>query len=680
MLLNWRAAIIHQSPILILKFVFWIENQSETYPRIMLTQSEISKYCLVFSLISVGFLTSCGYSFKHSFYTPDSVDVAKVRFSQAMHKHVQLAVSEKKTISDDQLYDLKIADSLSNQWRNRLPANVIERELILKFYLTNSSDSLQRLYFYPGGYFKTIRLFEAPQGSRTLTEIPVDSTPSKWRLGFRAFEMQPGDTTIFFARLEGLRTTATSLSPVILQRDFIESFVSNRIQRKSVTSSTTYVVAGIMLMMILYSLAAFRLNRNKEFLYYSGYAFCLGLLLFLKTSLLYDFTYFNFFFESYWDFLVQVIGVGFYFQFIRHFLDIKKHHPFLEKTFRFSEVLLTILLTVYTILYFFTDNFIWLDFFENFTKQILLLIGVVFVIYGAGKKDKIMRWIVWGNIFLILFSIISFLFIVTPFTITNKPGYTWLNDAILYYTLGLALELIMFLGGLAYKNRRDLVERTREGERLKIENERKELEKQMAVLAAQKGERDRISADMHDELGSGVTAIRLMSEIVKSKMKEATLPEVDKISTSANDLITKMNTIIWTMTSSNDTVESLVAYIRTFAFEFFDSTSIDCKFKMPDSIPRIELSGERRRNVFLAVKEALNNVLKHSKASIVQIDVELTDKLIIRITDNGQGIDLEKIRRFGNGLRNMQYRLENINGRFNITSNQGTIAEFELAL
>jgi len=171
-----------------------------------------------------------------------------------------------------------------------------------------------------------------------------------------------------------------------------------------------------------------------------------------------------------------------------------------------------------------------------------------------------------------------------------------------------------------------------------------------------------------------------MSEIVKSKMKEATLPEVDKISTSANDLITKMNTIIWTMTSSNDTVESLVAYIRTFAFEFFDSTSIDCKFKMPDSIPRIELSGERRRNVFLAVKEALNNVLKHSKASIVQIDVELTDKLIIRITDNGQGIDLEKIRRFGNGLRNMQYRLENINGRFNITSNQGTIAEFELAL
>jgi signal transduction histidine kinase len=291
-----------------------------------------------------------------------------------------------------------------------------------------------------------------------------------------------------------------------------------------------------------------------------------------------------------------------------------------------------------------------------------------------------MRFLVWGNVLLILFSIMSFILIVTPFTVTNSAEFGFLNDALIYYELGLALELTAFLGGLAYKNRRDLVERTRESERLKIENERKEMEKQMAVLEAQQDERDRISADMHDELGSGVTAIRLMSEIVKSKMKEATLPEVEKISNSANDLITKMNTIIWTMTSSNDTIESLITYIRTYAFEFFDSTNIECKFNMPDSIPRVELSGERRRNIFLAVKEALNNVLKHSKATTVQIDVEVTHKLLINIADNGLGIDMENLRRFGNGLRNMQNRLENINGKFSIRNNEGTIAEFEIAL
>ena len=597
-----------------------------------------------------------------------------------MYRFVQVQVRKKNTTRDDELGNLNITDSLPRIWRSRFPPSIIEKELFLKFKLSNHSDSIQKLYFYPGAYFNSIRLFTFDKSKQSFTEVPIDSTPVKWQLGFRQFEVKPRDTTVFLARLNVLRSTATLLSPVIMQRDFIEPYVAARVQGKKVTSMFTYLVAGIMLMMIIYSLAAYRLNRSREFLYYSGYAFFIGLLLFLKSLLLYDYTQFNFFFESYWDFLVQILGVGFYLQFIRQFLDTRQRHPFLEKTFRLSEIIITALFAVYSILYFFTDNFILLDFFENFTKQFILLIGVIFVIYGVRKNDQLMRWLVWGNILLILFSIISFLLIVTPFSITNSNSFSFLNDALFYYEIGLALELIMFLGGLAYKNRRDLIERTRERERLKIENERKELEKQMAVLAAQQEERNRISADMHDELGSGVTAIRLMSEIVKTKMKEATLPEVEKISTSANDLITKMNTIIWTMASSNDTVESLVTYMRTYAFEFFENTNIDCKFNMPDSIPRIELSGERRRNIFLAVKEALNNVLKHSKATMVRIDVEVNDKLRICITDNGLGINFENLRRFGNGLKNMQARLENINGSFNIRSNKGTMAIFEINL
>ena len=647
----------------------------------MLTKTAITKYCLVFFLFPFILSTSCTMRNPSTYrFQADSVDVASVRFSKNMYKFVQLKAVKKNTIRDEDLSQLEITDSLPRFWRNRFPASIIEKEVILKYCLENSSDSVQQLYFFPGAYFNDIRLFQSVKGTSKVKELTEDSTLLKWRLGFRLFEINPRDTSIYFARLSVLRSSATVLNPSIIQKDFIEPFVSARIQGKKFTNMFTYLVAGIMLMMILYSLAAFRLNRSKEFLYYSCYAFCIGFLLFLKSFLIYDFTRFNFYFESYWDLLIQCLGVGFYFQFIRHFLDTKRQHPFLEKIFRISEILITALLALYTIVYFFTDDFRWLDLFENITKQILLVIGIIFVIYGIRRHDKLMRWLVWGNIMLILFSIMSFILIVTPFTVTNSTEFGFLNDALIYYELGLALELIAFLGGLAYKNRRDLVERTRESERLKIENERKEMEKQMAVLEAQQGERDRISADMHDELGSGVTAIRLMSEIVKSKMKEATLPEVEKISNSANDLITKMNTIIWTMTSSNDTLESLITYVRTYAFEFFDSTNIECKFNMPDSIPKVELTGEKRRNIFLAVKEALNNVLKHSKASIVQIDVEVTHKLMINIADNGLGIDLENLRRFGNGLRNMQNRLENINGKFNIRNQGGTITEFEIGL
>jgi signal transduction histidine kinase len=171
-----------------------------------------------------------------------------------------------------------------------------------------------------------------------------------------------------------------------------------------------------------------------------------------------------------------------------------------------------------------------------------------------------------------------------------------------------------------------------------------------------------------------------MSEIVKSKMKDQTLPEIDKISNSANELINKMNTIIWTMTSSNDSVENLVAYIRSYAVEFFESTNIDCYFTMPASIPPREISGEKRRNIFLSVKEALNNVLKHSQSSVVKINVLVNDRLIIEIQDDGVGINMEKLRKFGNGLNNMRKRMMSIEGGFDIQNHEGTRTTFFLQL
>jgi signal transduction histidine kinase len=134
------------------------------------------------------------------------------------------------------------------------------------------------------------------------------------------------------------------------------------------------------------------------------------------------------------------------------------------------------------------------------------------------------------------------------------------------------------------------------------------------------------------------------------------------------------------MTSSNDTVENLIAYIRSYAVEFFENTSIDCIFSMPASIPPREISGEKRRNIFLSVKEALNNVLKHSQSSAVRINVTVQDRMTIEIQDDGIGIDLEKLRKFGNGLNNMKKRMASINGEFNVENHKGTRTTFYLAL
>jgi signal transduction histidine kinase len=127
-------------------------------------------------------------------------------------------------------------------------------------------------------------------------------------------------------------------------------------------------------------------------------------------------------------------------------------------------------------------------------------------------------------------------------------------------------------------------------------------------------------------------------------------------------------------------LDNLVSYIRSYALEYFDGTNVECRLKVPDSIPDKELAGDKRRNVFLCLKETLNNTLKHAEASLVEIDISIGDELCIRITDNGKGIDLDNLRQFGNGLKNIARRMESIGGTYHIENNKGTVTTLVLPL
>ena len=535
----------------------------------------------------------------------------------------------------------------------------------------------------PGRFCTNVSVFDASPGNvqGTFRKIPDSVLLSKRFSGYKILTIPPKDTLEFFTRFNFLRTNVNSFSPRLIELDYGTQFVKELKLRDPMLDMVTYLASGILLLMIFYSLAAYVQYLNIEFIYYSAYAFCSGLLLFSKSYLSMDHTAFNFFYEEYLDFIILCTGAFFYLIFVRKYLNSKVQYPRLDKLLRVAKSILIILLVIFSAFYFFTEKYVILLILENYViKVFLCLIGIVFIVYSLRRKSTLLKYLAAGNISLVFFSILSLCILVFDWTIFPGNRQTLLNRPLFYYELGIVLELVFFLSGLAYKNRRDIIEQVKERERFKLDNERKEFEKQMAVMAAQQDERNRISADMHDELGSGVTAIRLMSEIVKSKMKQTSLPEIEKISNSANDLLGKMNTIIWTMKSSNDTLESLVAYIRAHAIEFFDSTPIDCIVHVAD-VPDVEMSGEKRRNIFLGVKEALNNIMKHSQADKVNIDITVVDdRLIIKIADNGIGIDKEKLRRFGNGLNNMKRRMQNIQGEFKIEQDKGTILYFELPI
>jgi signal transduction histidine kinase len=186
--------------------------------------------------------------------------------------------------------------------------------------------------------------------------------------------------------------------------------------------------------------------------------------------------------------------------------------------------------------------------------------------------------------------------------------------------------------------------------------------------------RTSIATDLHDELGTRLTRIGLLSELVERQTAGAhpAKSEIAQISAMTHDMVRTMDEIVWAVNPRNDTLEDLANYILHFAQEFFRHASVRCRLDIPASLPPLRLTTALRHNVFLAVKEALNNVVRHAQASNVRVTLRLEGTVLsIVVQDDGRGFNEESQRPSGNGLRNMQQRLESIGGRVEVESGSG---------
>jgi signal transduction histidine kinase len=201
-----------------------------------------------------------------------------------------------------------------------------------------------------------------------------------------------------------------------------------------------------------------------------------------------------------------------------------------------------------------------------------------------------------------------------------------------------------------------------------------------AVLEGQEQERQRIAREIHDDMGSGLTTILYLCQDLDHYNIQQNGTVAEKIAATARSLTTKMNEIIWSMNREYDTLEDLVAYIRHHASDMLENTALNYAIMIPDTIPAITLSGKARRNIYLAIKEALHNAVKHAQATQVNICIQVNSHLTISVQDNGQGITACSGRRFGNGLQNMRARMDTIGGTLVIQSAQGTNVQLTVPL
>jgi signal transduction histidine kinase len=166
-----------------------------------------------------------------------------------------------------------------------------------------------------------------------------------------------------------------------------------------------------------------------------------------------------------------------------------------------------------------------------------------------------------------------------------------------------------------------------------------------------------------------------MSEVVKKQIHnpDKAKAQLEKISTSSRELVDSLQDIIWVLNPRNDSLESMAAYIREYALKYFEALDITILFNYPEYYPSIPLGEELRRNLFVVMKETFHNIAKHASCSNIKIHINCYhNKIAIHVTDDGKGFDLSNRRAFGNGLVNMQARIQQIGGRYTILSSPGT--------
>jgi signal transduction histidine kinase len=194
-------------------------------------------------------------------------------------------------------------------------------------------------------------------------------------------------------------------------------------------------------------------------------------------------------------------------------------------------------------------------------------------------------------------------------------------------------------------------------------------EKELAI----QDERHRISSEMHDDIGAGLSAIKLFAGMAKTRSDKNNVLEVDKIYNMLSELSDKIREVIWSLNVDNDSLENLLYYVQFQATKIFQYSDIEFDTNTPDTLPAIVINGVMRRNVYLIIKEMLHNALKHSQAAHVMLNFEIeNDALIVIIEDDGIGIKNMKPNPDSMGLKSMSQRIQTLKGKMTVTSEKGT--------
>lgn len=194
--------------------------------------------------------------------------------------------------------------------------------------------------------------------------------------------------------------------------------------------------------------------------------------------------------------------------------------------------------------------------------------------------------------------------------------------------------------------------------------------------------RNKIARDLHDDIGSTLSGIKLFSSMAQNKLaqeKSQATAIVERIGERSEKMIEAMSDIVWSINPVNDSLENMLVRMRQYAAEMLESKNITYQFKADRRMIKIKLSLEARKDVYLIFKEAINNAVKHSDCNQVIIELKLVRKNFeMIVSDNGNGFTIGNAN--GNGLENFKERAKNLGGKMDVSSKQGEGTSIKLSV
>jgi signal transduction histidine kinase len=407
-------------------------------------------------------------------------------------------------------------------------------------------------------------------------------------------------------------------------------------------------------------------NRDKAFMYYALYLFAMLAYLLVRTGCFAQSTVGELGYicqlEAKCVNPINLLVLWLYYLFALSFIEYDRYDKKLFKVVRFLTYSIAIGFFIDVSLLIFNFHDLEKDFFLGLSWYITFL-SLWCIIKTYMIKNRVVLYIVIGSTFFYIGSVISLYF--DTINQERQSSNVW-TLAVTYEYLGSLLEAVCFSVGLSYRTLMIQVEKNKLQTQI-IED----LREKEALQASLYAERDRIATEMHDDLGAGLSTLKLLGERAKKSITDdKALYTIYKMTHLSNDLIERLVTIIWAMNSQNDTIEGLTSYFHGYAFEYLEEThDIKCYFPLPDlqeDIKKITINGERRRRLFLFFKESLHNIFKHAQARQVNINVTSNNThWEMAIEDDGIGLS-EKNQHKGNGLQNMEKHCTALGGKFTI--------------